>query len=307
MVYPSKTRGCAMYLVVKRKVGRKIRTLGFLSSVLALAAACADQCESCARLRNQAAALREQVRELQEEEAELRARVDEFEHGPARLLASAEAWAAAGELEAAREQLEDLLVRHPESAESQDGRALLADVDRQLAAIKEELEKERALKAEKEKRDFERATGRLTSELDEFTGITWLRHPAVPKIKTSVAAYFGTRDGSAADFPLRFSFHYWSERSLFVESLSIKVDDENFRLNDLDFSREVVRTKVWEWTDEPVRDYEMLAAMLSAKKVTIRIHGATFHEDFVVPEGQLRAMREVRTAWLGLGGQPGAK
>jgi len=52
-----------------------------------------------------------------------------------------------------------------------------------------------------------------------------------------------------------------------------------------------------------VPDFKMLDAVLAAEKVIIRFHGQKYYSDFVLPEEQKAAMREVLLAWQRYGGK----
>jgi hypothetical protein len=47
----------------------------------------------------------------------------------------------------------------------------------------------------------------------------------------------------------------------------------------------------------------MLEEIIAAKKVIVRFHGEQFSQDFIVPNEQKTAMREIIAAWEGYGGK----
>ncbi|ARC79604.1 hypothetical protein AXW93_12340 [Pseudomonas aeruginosa] len=102
--------------------------------------------------------------------------------------------------------------------------------------------------------------------------------------------------------PLRLKFQYYDDDWLFVRGLTIKADDKVFTLPGVEFKRDNGSGSIWEWSDEPVSDFAMLDAVLAAKKVIIRFEGQQYYSDFVLPNAQKVAMKEVLLAWERYGG-----
>jgi hypothetical protein len=117
-----------------------------------------------------------------------------------------------------------------------------------------------------------------------------------------LALYFGTKNGSASIYPVRLKFKYTSDDWLFVGGVTLKVDEQVFELPNMKFERDNGSGSIWEWSDEPVIDHEMLRAILNAKRVVIRFNGNQYHSDFILPTTQQVAMRETYAAWKKYGG-----
>ncbi|MNJ71941.1 hypothetical protein D3C77_685410 [compost metagenome] len=103
--------------------------------------------------------------------------------------------------------------------------------------------------------------------------------------------------------PLRLKLQYHSDSWLFVESVTIKADDQKFQLGGLSFERDNSYGGIWEWSDTVADNQAMLRKIADAKKVTIRFEGRQYYSDFALPESQKRAIKEMIVAWERYGGK----
>ncbi|MGP9826871.1 hypothetical protein ACT048_20570 [Ectopseudomonas khazarica] len=250
-----------------------------------------------------AKALEEQVSRLQMEVHALKAQLDEERNGPPRLLAKGQDELAKGELESAKRTLASLVDKRPESSEAAKAKSLIQQIDGKIAAIAEQQRREAERKAAEERAAFAAVDRNLKKKTDEFKGITWVTHKSEPLLEKKMALYFGTKNNSAAGMPLRLKFQYYSDSWLFVRGVTIKADDKVFSLPAVDFERDNSGGSIWEWSDNAVNDFAMLDAVLSAGKVTIRFDGRQYYSDFVLPQTQRVAMKEIMLAWQKYGGK----
>lgn len=248
-------------------------------------------------------ALQDQVTMLQAEVAALKGELDEERNGAPRLLAKAEGEIKSGNPAAAGTTLSTLIAKHPGTDQATKAEMLLVDIQLKAEAEAEKARKEAERKAKEEQELLARAERNLSRSTDEIRGITWLKHKDEPVLQKKMALYFGTKDNSAEGYPLRLRLQYFDDDWLFVNAVTIKAGEQMFELRTGSFERDNGSGSIWEWSDEPVPDFKMLDAVLAAEKVIIRFHGQQYYDDFVLPEKQKAAMREVLSAWLRYGGK----
>jgi len=253
--------------------------------------------------KENAARLQQEVGKLQGEVSSLRAELDAERNGPVRLLAKAKNEISEASLTAAKNTLSDLVSRFPESPQALEAKSLLAETDLKIAAAEKARQLEAAKAAEENRRTLARLDANLIKTTDEIKGVTWISHKGVPVLGNYMTLYFGVKDGSAAAYPLRMKFNYYADSWLFVQSVTIKADDQVFDLGKLDFERDNAAGSIWEWSDSRASDMAMLNKILSAKKVVIRYDGRQYYHDFVLPDSQKTAMKETLLAWQRYGGK----
>ncbi|MGE1156916.1 hypothetical protein [Pseudomonas kitaguniensis] len=253
--------------------------------------------------KENAARLQQEVGKLQGELSSLRAELDAERNGPPRALAKAKNEISEGSLTAAKKSLSDLVSRFPESTQALEAKSLLAETDLKIAAAEKARQLEAAKVAEENRKTLARLDANLIKRTDEIKGVTWISHKAVPALDNYMSLYFGVKDGSAAAYPLRMKFNYYADSWLFVQSVTIKADDQVFDLGKIDFERDNAAGSIWEWSDSRASDMAMLNKILSAKKVVIRYDGRQYYHDFVLPESQKTAMKETLLAWQRYGGK----
>lgn len=253
--------------------------------------------------KENAVRLQQEVGKLQGEVSALRAELDAERNGPARTLAKAKNEISGASLIDAKSTLSDLVARYPESMQAQEAKSLLVDTDRRIAAAEKAKQLEAAKIAEESRKALARLDANLIKRTDEIKGITWISHKSVPQLDNYMSLYFGVEEGSAAGYPLRMKFNYYADNWLFVQSVTIKADDQVFDLGKIDFERDHTAGSIWEWSDSRLDDMGMLNKIISAKKVVIRYDGRQYYHDFVLPESQKTALRETLLAWQRYGGK----
>lgn len=246
--------------------------------------------------------LQDRVAQLDGEVSRLKAELDEERNGADRMLSLSKAKIQSDSLDEARGSLDALIKRHPGKPEAIEAEALLAQVDAKIAAKTEAGRVAQKKKDDEAKAALAKLDKNLLKKTDEFNGITWISHRTEPALRKKMALYFGAKDNSAAGYPLRLKFLYYSDEWLFVQRVTIKADDQTFDLGRIEFERDHTGGSIWEWSDEQLTNFKMLDAVLSAKKVMIRFDGRQYYSDFTLPDSQKTAMREVLMAWERYGG-----
>jgi hypothetical protein len=250
-----------------------------------------------------AAKLQKEVGDLQREVAALRAELDAERNGPERLLAKAKNEISKDRLVEAKKTLAGLIDRYPESSQAKDAGVELAGVNQRMDAAEKAKQVEAARLLAEQERALARLNANLKKKTDEIKGITWVSHKTEPLLDTHMALYFGAKDGSSAGYPLRMKFHYFADDWLFISNVTIKADDQIYTLEKMEFERDHGSGSIWEWSDSAVDDMAMLNKIIAAKKVVIRFDGRQYYNDFVLPEAQKIAMKEVMLAWQRYGGK----
>jgi outer membrane murein-binding lipoprotein Lpp len=242
--------------------------------------------------------------ELEAQIATLRAEVEALKFGPSRLLAQAKAAVVAKNDLEAKAHLDELLKRHPSAPERSEASALRAQIDSRIVAAEVARKREEERKAEVQRLALARAIGNMKKSTDEMKGITWVSHRSAPVLANYLSVYFGTKQDSAANYPIRLKIQYYSSDWLFVRGVTIKADDKLYEMGKLDFERDHSSGSVWEWVDMPLKDYAMLEHLMNAKRVVIRFDGDKYYNDFTLPAQQQMQLREVYQAWKVMGGKP---
>jgi hypothetical protein len=247
--------------------------------------------------------LQEQVAKLQGEVVTLKSELDAERNGPERLLARAKNESVQTDLAPAKQTLNDLIAKYPESPQAQNAKGVLSEIAAKSEAIEKAKLLEAAKAAEEQRKILARLDSNLKKNTDEIKGITWISHKSEPVLANYMALYFGTKDGVVGSYPLRMKFNYYAEDWLFVQSITIKADDQVFNLEKVKFERDNAAGSIWEWSDSPVESMAMLNQILAAKKVVIRYNGRQYYHDFALPEAQKTAMKEILVAWQRYGGK----
>lgn len=253
--------------------------------------------------KENAAKLQQEVNKLQGEITTLRTELEAERNGPDRLLAKAMNEISQANLDLAKQTLTDLIARYPETQQAQGAKSVLSDVNAKIEAFEKAKQLEATKAAEELRKTLARLDANLRKNTDEMKGVTWISHKSQPVLDNYMSLYFGTKDGSASIYPLRMKFNYYADSWLFVQSVTIKADDQVFSLDKMDFERDNGSGSIWEWSDSPVEDMAMLNKIIAAKKVVIRYDGRQYYHDFVLPEVQKNAMKEIILAWHRYGGK----
>jgi len=245
----------------------------------------------------------QEINKLKEEISKLKAELDDAKYGATILLQKAKSEVNSNNLVQAQSSLQELIKRHPETPEANSATPLLIEVKERILAVETAKKKEEEKRKIAERLALEKAEKNLKKNHDEIDGITWVSHKNTPIFQKYAALYFGTKNGSASNYPIRLKLFYYSDNWLFVEGVTIKADEHTFELPNLKFERDNGSGSIWEWSDAGVNDHAMLNAILDAKRVVIRFNGHQYRSDFILPKSQQDAMRETYAAWKKYGGK----
>ena len=254
------------------------------------------------QLQDQVNGLRTEVSKYQGEIKTLKDQLDAERNGPDRLLARAENDVAGGDSAAAKKTLSELTAKFPDSAQAKVARVKLLEFDAQAKAAEKARLAEEERKAQQRTVAFAKLDSALNKSKDEFDGITWITHKSQPVLAKYIAVYFGTKDGQVGNYPMRMKLNYYGDDWLFVQGVTIKADEKTFELNSLSFERDNGGGSIWEWSDTAV-DRSMIATIANSQRTIIRFDGRQYRNDFVVPESQKKAMRDMLLAWERYGGK----
>ncbi len=146
---------------------------------------------------------------------------------------------------------------------------------------------------------------------DEMRDIAFYEHPTSPKYRNSngVFIYFGKQ---GKDFQaLRFVMQYFADDWLFVEKAWAKADGETIQLPQVTkfngWERDNGSGDIWEWSDAPVISASEIASikkLAKAKSVMIRFEGKQYYNDKKLSEAQLKALRDMISAYEAATGRP---
>jgi hypothetical protein len=139
----------------------------------------------------------------------------------------------------------------------------------------------------------------LKKQTAEFDGSSWYRHPDSPRYQDTrpyVTLY--VLESGSGQRSLEFFLNYTADSWLFVRSAQINIDGEIVSLPSASWSRDN-DTEIWEWTgyraDE--RLLEVAQKIASSKRAVIRFNGQEFYDDYVVPQSDKNAIRDMLLAW----------
>lgn len=248
---------------------------------------------------------------LRKELADAKRELDELKHGPARMLARAEAAATKSDWAATKKYAEDLLARHPASSESDRAKQLVASSVSALAkAAKEaELAEARRLEAERVKRVQEErrlaaALGRMYQTVDAIENITWYRDRSSPRHENANGFYLYIGKRSGSDPWLRLRVQYNAEDWLFIQSFLVVADGQRFEYPEVNFERDHSGGRIWEWYDEPATssDLDLVNAIIGSKSAVIRFNGRQYRRDRTITASEKAALRNVLDAYKVLAG-----
>ena len=147
------------------------------------------------------------------------------------------------------------------------------------------------------------ALAALAKSEDKIEGITWYTSRSSPTSQNAnaVLIYMGVKAGAPW---LRLKMQYAADDWLFIQTATVVVDGVKRGLIAGKWLRDHSGGKIWEWSDTSVEPNQvaMIAAMSTAKSVTIRYDGAKYKADRTLKPQELAAMRQVLKAYAELGG-----
>lgn len=243
-----------------------------------------------------------ELNRLKAENKKLKEEIEEVKYSPEKLLILARNQHKQKNYVEAKKNIKLLTEKYPSSAETKEANKL-------LIAINDTLNKNKASKEEAEEKKLAIALKKMSKKRDLIEGITWYQDISSPVHQNTDGffLYFGINeemDNAPKSKPfLRFSVQYHANNWLFVESYKVKADDKIFDRS-CHFERDNYTT-IWEWCDShpTAADINMIKAVISSKKATIRFIGKQYHNDKPITASQKKALQNVLDAYKALGGE----
>jgi len=153
---------------------------------------------------------------------------------------------------------------------------------------------------------------RLRKNVDTVENITWYYHQNSPKYqnsRTAISINFGTSNNTF--YTPNLSINYVASDWLFIQQYTVKADDAIFKIAP---SYGKIKTDhgilsngevgIWEWYDNPIslEELQMVLAIIKSKRSVIRFEGKEYYKDYVIPEQEKLALKEVLASWKQMGG-----
>lgn len=144
----------------------------------------------------------------------------------------------------------------------------------------------------------------LAKEYDKMEGITGYRAASTPKYRNANAfyLYFGKTDSGSFTQP-RLVVQYYADDWLFVRRAWARADGSTVDIPQvtgrMGWERDNSGGMIWEWSDAALSasDIAAVRTIADGKDVTIRFEGRQYRTDKKLTAQQLRAMREVISAY----------
>lgn len=131
-------------------------------------------------------------------------------------------------------------------------------------------------------------------DINDATIIRDKRSPDSPDSTNLQCRLFSDKSGDR----LLIRYSYNGKNWLFIESCTLKVDDENTEIKLIDVKRDN-KSEVWEWSIHIATpaEHELLLKIATAKSVTIRFHGRQYKHDYELTGAEQRAIQNVLEAY----------
>lgn len=140
----------------------------------------------------------------------------------------------------------------------------------------------------------------LSRECDKMRDICWYKAASAAKFTNANTfhLYFG-RTSSGAFTDLRLRVQYFADDWLFISNAWAKADDVRVQVPSGKWERDN-NHDIWEWSDVAIdtpRSASAIKTIATAKSVVIRFEGRQYHNDRTLTATQLKALRDVITAY----------
>ena len=89
---------------------------------------------------------------------------------------------------------------------------------------------------------------------------------------------------------------YYSSDWLFIEEAKINVDGKIYTVTSTDWERDN-DSDIWEWSDEPLNDRELIEAIVKSKSAVIRYEGRQYYDNRTISSSQKLALKQVLEAY----------
>jgi hypothetical protein len=232
--------------------------------------------------------------------------LDEIKFGAERLYKQAETSFNDKAYIKAKDTINDLLFKHPDSSEANKAKELLENIETIEKQEKEARELAEKQKIEVEKKKLAEATKKMRKQYDEVQDVTWYYDKTTPSYAdvNNFHLYIGKK-GNGIPW-LRLNIQYSDEDWLFINQYVIKVDDQAYEITPKygEVESDHGGGDIWEWYDTPVNNhtYKIIKAIISSNKTIIRSHGDQYYDDRVISDKEKTALQNVLDAYKALGG-----
>jgi flagellar biosynthesis GTPase FlhF len=262
----------------------------------------------CNTADNSPTVKRENAELIKEVEA-LKAEIHRLKNEPEILFSTAYDEKANNQYDSALEILQRLQQKYPDFQPDKVSSALKEFAQAKVEYEKKQAEEKRIQEQERLKQNaLAQATAQLTKSRDEMEEVDWYHSRLSPKTNNSknIQAYIGKKQDAVW---LRFKMTYNASDWLFVQSVSFKVDGEDFELKYSfldDWERDNSYGGIWEWKDVMVDKYiwNLITTISKSKKAMMRYKGPQYYSDRGISLEEKVALIEVISGYEAMGGKP---
>ena len=238
---------------------------------------------------------------LKEENSKLKKELENIKFGSERLLKNAKNFFSQKKYKETKNNLIDLIKRHPASDDSKEGRLLLVKVESILKYQKRQKEL-------KEKQRIANATRKMKKEWDEVAQMTWYKDRNSGFWGKNVYLYFGSSKSLRVPAPPRLSIFYTADSWLFIKKYIFVIDGKRFEINPNynDVKRNNGSGSVWETYDVSSTENNVktiIKGIVKSKKAVLRFEGSDSVYDLTISKSMRIRMKNVLEAYNALGGK----
>ena len=137
---------------------------------------------------------------------------------------------------------------------------------------------------------------RLQKNVDSFNDTVWYKSRLSPNYVNSNGFYLYFGVIGSTKLPLRLKLQYYDDDWLFIEGAKINIDGIIFDLPHREWERDN-DSMIWEWSDEPLNDRQLIEAIIKSRNAVIRFEGTQYYGTRTLSSTQKKALQEVLLAW----------
>lgn len=153
----------------------------------------------------------------------------------------------------------------------------------------------------------------ISEKKDEFSKTTWIRDKTSPKFvdQNAFYIYFGEEKDEYLNTltPLRLRVQYYGDDWLFHKGFSLLIDGETYTFHPDEVKRDSGNGGyVWEWSDQPIKEYigedfmaKRLVEIINSKEAKIKFIGDDYYDVKTITQQQKDAMRNVLLSYVAKG------
>lgn len=231
------------------------------------------------------------------ENESLKKEIDELKNGASRLYAIAKKQFDEKQYSQSIQALKILIEKQPASNEANEAKSLIGLAEKEIKKQENEIATKKSKDEQLEKERIEKAMSKMTIKKDEIEKLSWYIPKSMAKeFKTHTMLYFGRKFGSSSN-NMRLKTVYHADSWLFIKSMIIVIDDEQFPFENIKFTKDN-GSSIWEWNDMQVtiEMYSMIEKMIKSKKTVIRFYGDKYKHDHIVSQREKQAMQDTLDA-----------